>query len=177
MRLSSHSLESAKVARPAYDRKSTGIGIVHFGPGAFHRAHQAVFTDDAMVKSGGDWGICAVSLNSPRAADALSPQDGLYTLAIRDKRPDFRIIGAIKRVLFAKTNPQDVMDILCAASTKFVTLTVTEKGYALSGDGTLDMSNSMIKSDIETPQNPTSAMGYIVRQRLNAVHITLSHLQ
>ena len=86
MRLSGDTLGQVKagVATPDYDREGTDIGIVHFGPGAFWRAHQCVFTDDAIARSGGDWGISAVSLNSPRARDALAPQDGLYTLAIRD---------------------------------------------------------------------------------------------
>ena len=162
MQLSNATLEKAKTTAPGYDRDAMGIGIVHFGPGAFHRAHQAVFTEDAIEKSGGDWGICAVSLSSARAAKALTPQDGLYTLAIRDKIPEFRVIGAIKRVLFAKEERAIVMDVLCAPSTKFVTLTITEKGYALTGDGTLDVSNPMVKADIENPDAPVSAMGYIV---------------
>lgn len=162
MRLSSETLRHAKIAGPAYDRSAVKVGIVHFGPGAFHRAHQAFYTDEALAKSGGDWGICAVSLNSNRAFQALAPQDGLYTLAIRDKVPGFRLIGAIKRVLYARDERQEVMDTLCAPSTKFVTLTITEKGYALTSDGQFDKLNPMVKSDIQNPDAPISAMGYIV---------------
>lgn len=64
------------IVRPGYDRDAAGIGIVHIGPGAFHRAHQAVFTDMAMEKSGGDWGICGLSLNSRDTAKNLTAQDG-----------------------------------------------------------------------------------------------------
>jgi len=172
-RLSTATLNRANpsAARPSYDRDAAGIGIVHFGPGAFTRAHQAVFTDEAMARSGGDWGICAVSLNSARAKTALGPQDGLYTLAIRDVAPSFRIIGAIKEVLFASEDIDAIVDRLCAAQTRFVTLTITEKGYAVDGRGKLDLSNPMIQSDLAKPDAPVSAMGYIVlaaRKRLAA---------
>lgn len=172
-RLSAKTLEAAhpSVQRPAYDRDATGIGIVHFGPGAFTRAHQAVYTDDAMARSGGDWGICAVALNSARAKTALGPQDGLYTLAIRDLAPSFRLIGAIKEVLFAGEDKDAILDRLCAAQTRFVTLTITEKGYAVDASGRLDLSNPMIQSDLADPDAPVSAMGYIVlaaRKRLSA---------
>lgn len=50
---------AAAVSPAAYDVDNTGIGIVHIGPGAFHRAHQAVFTEDALAL-GGDWRICGV---------------------------------------------------------------------------------------------------------------------
>jgi len=81
-KLSNSTLSQANAFCPTYDREALGIGIVHLGPGAFHRAHQAVFTEGAIAKSGGNWGICAVSLNSSSVKDALAPQDGLYTLAI-----------------------------------------------------------------------------------------------
>jgi len=95
-RLSDNTLEILKpiAAKPDYDRSGLGIGIVHMGPGAFHRGHQAIYTEDAIKKSGGDWGICAVSLNSDTVAKALTPQDGLYTLAIKDKTPSYRIVRA-----------------------------------------------------------------------------------
>ena len=53
------------VRRPAYDRSAQRTGIVHFGIGAFHRAHQAVYTDDAMAAGDRDWAISGVSLRSP----------------------------------------------------------------------------------------------------------------
>ena len=164
MRLSGGTLSQVKsgVAKPDFDRDNTKVGIVHFGPGAFWRAHQCVYTDDAIALSGGDWGICAVSLNSPRARDALAPQDGLYTLAIRDVERSYRVIGAVKEALFAGEDHEAIVDRLCAPETKFVTLTITEKGYALDGNGKLDVSNPMIRSDLETPDQPSSAMGYIV---------------
>ena len=71
-------LQSAGALLPAYLRsgESPEIGIVHLGPGAFFRGHQAFYTDAAMAKAGGNWRICAVSMRSRDVAEALDPQDG-----------------------------------------------------------------------------------------------------
>jgi fructuronate reductase len=63
-----------EVKRPGYDRSRIDIGIVHFGPGAFHRVHQAWFVDKLLANDP-RWGICAVSLRSTDLRDALVPQD------------------------------------------------------------------------------------------------------
>ncbi len=91
MRLSLASLDDANsnVARPAYDPAKLAIGVVHFGPGAFHRAHQAAVFD-ALAARDPRWGICGVSLHSAGVRDALAPQDGLYTLAILDENDQLR---------------------------------------------------------------------------------------
>src|SRR5207302_2775623 len=89
------------VARPAYDPRGVGIGIVHLGIGAFHRAHQAIYTDHALAQQRGAWGICGVSLRSPDVRDRMTPQDGLYTAV--EKSPagvQRRIIGSVREVLF-----------------------------------------------------------------------------
>ena len=67
------------IARPVYDRARLPVGIVHLGLGAFHRAHQAVYTDDALAEASGPFGICGVSLRSAGVRDRLAPQEGLYT--------------------------------------------------------------------------------------------------
>src|SRR5258707_12220773 len=55
------------------------IGIVHLGIGNFHRAHEAVYTEEAMLAAGGDWAICGVTLQGDvTKRDALMAQDGLY---------------------------------------------------------------------------------------------------
>src|SRR3546814_15359362 len=73
----------ASVQAPGYDRSAQTAGIVHIGIGAFHRAHQAVYTDDAMAAGDRDWGIIGVSLRSGDVAAQLGPQDGLYTVSPR----------------------------------------------------------------------------------------------
>ncbi|MFT7009461.1 MAG: fructuronate reductase [Colwellia sp.] len=159
---------------PKYDRQNTEIGIVHLGPGAFHRAHQAVYTENAMNLSGGNWGICGVSLRSATARDILVEQDNLYTLAILDKKVSYQVIGAIKEVLVASEQSADVIARLSAATTKLVTLTITEKGYCLAFDGSLDLNHNDIKHDLENPTTPVSAIGFIVeslkKRKLNSVN-------
>ena len=103
--------------------------IVHLGIGAFHRAHQAVYTQDAMTPDDG-WRITGVSLRSPGVRDALAPQDCLYTVTERSNGTTAtRLITAIDTVLVAAENPDAVITALADADTHVVTLTVTEKGY------------------------------------------------
>ena len=149
------------VAQPAYDRDKVTVGVVHFGPGAFHRAHQAFYFDQ-LLATDPRWGICAVSLKSPGVRDALAPQDGLYTLAQLDAETTFRIVGSILEVLVAPEDPPAVFARLAAPMTRMVTLTVTEKGYCLTGDGKLDTTHPDIVHDLAHPREPISAVGYIV---------------
>nr|WP_149194588.1 mannitol dehydrogenase family protein [Luteimonas suaedae] len=148
------------VARPAYDRTKTRIGIVHIGAGAFHRAHQAVYVDDLLADDP-DWAICGVSLRSADVRDALRPQDGLYTLALLGGHPSLRVIGAIRELLCAREEPQAVLARLADPAVRLVTLTITEKGYCLSGDA-LDLAHPGIVHDLASPQRPASAIGYVV---------------
>jgi len=158
------------VALPAYDRDKVTVGVVHFGPGAFHRAHQAFYFDQLLAKDP-RWGICAVSLKSPGVRDALQPQDGLYTLAQLDAETTFRVLGSILEVLVAPEDPPSVFARLAAPTTRMVTLTVTEKGYCLTGDGKLDTAHPDIVHDLANPREPVSAVGYVVeglRRRFQA---------
>jgi len=103
------------VARPGYAIEQVGIGIVHLGIGAFHRAHQAIYTDDALAQRGGAWGICGVSLRSPGVRDRMTPQDGLYTSI--EKSPQGtrrRIVGSVREVLFQEEQRDDVWRRLTA---------------------------------------------------------------
>ena len=163
-----------EISVPQYDRENTEIGIVHLGPGAFHRAHQAFYTENAMNSSGGNWGICGVSLRSATARDVLAKQDNLYTLAILDKNISYQVIGAIKEVLVASEQTNDVITRMSAASTKLITLTITEKGYCLAADGSLDLNHSDIKHDLANPSAPVSAIGFIVEalklRKLNSIN-------
>jgi fructuronate reductase len=150
-----------EVRRPGYDRRAVDLGIVHFGPGAFHRAHQAWFVEK-LLASDPRWGICGVSLRSTDVRDALTPQDGLYTLAALDGSTSYQVIGALKRTLVAPEDPETVLEQLCAARTCVVTVTVTEKGYCLDADGNLDMAHADIRRDIRAPHAPASLIGYLV---------------
>ena len=100
------------IRRPAYDRRAVKTGIVHLGVGAFHRAHQAVYTDDVLALDP-RWGIVAASLRNPDTFDALAPQDGLYTLSVRSQAGEaLRIIGSIGRVIVAPRATDDLLDAM-----------------------------------------------------------------
>jgi fructuronate reductase len=115
-------------AKPEVDPRDLTVGIVHLGLGAFHRAHQAVYTERAMAASGeSQWGICGVSQRSRFVVDDLQPQDGLYTVLERAGSSDYRVRAPLRELLF----PLDpaLMRWIAAPSTHVVSLTVTEKGY------------------------------------------------
>jgi fructuronate reductase len=127
-----------EVALPGYDRAAQAIGIVHFGLGAFHRAHQAVYTDAAMAAGDRDWAIAGLSFRSATARAQLAPQDGLFTVTTRSDAGDAtRLVGAVKQALVVPEADEDVVALLAAPETRIVTLTVTEKGYGRSPDGSL----------------------------------------
>ncbi|AJA10765.1 mannitol dehydrogenase-like protein [Sphingopyxis fribergensis] len=140
MRLTAQTPLPPSVRAPGYDRSAQTAGIVHIGIGAFHRAHQAVYTDDAMAAGDAGWGIIGVSLRSGDVAAQLNPQDGLYTVATRSATgSELRMIGVVQRVLVASENPQAVIDAIAAPTTHIVSFTVTEKGYLRRADGSLDL--------------------------------------
>lgn len=140
MRLSAQTPLPASVQAPGYDRAVQAAGIVHIGIGAFHRAHQAVYTDDAMAAGDRGWGITGASLRSGDVAAQLNPQDGLYTVSTRSAAGnELRIIGAVQQVLVAPENPHAVIDAIAAPTTYIVSFTVTEKGYLRRADGSLDL--------------------------------------
>jgi fructuronate reductase len=151
----------ANVRRPDYDFQHVGVGIVHLGMGAFHRAHQAIFTEDAL-SGGGDWGILGVSLRHVAAPEALGAQDHLYTVETLASSMDYRVVAAIRASLCAPTHRGQLRDALASPQTHIVTLTVTEKGYCLGVDGALDFTRPEISRDLEFPNEPNSAIGWIV---------------
>ncbi len=156
------------VAVPSYDRAQCLTGIVHLGPGAFHRAHQAVFVDDVLARGDKQWAICGVSLHSSKVRDALAAQDNLYTLAILDESIQFRVIGSIRELLLATGQAATVIRRLASPASKIVTLTITEKGYCLTPSGDLNEEHPDIRHDLLNPQAPVSAIGFLVeglRQR------------
>ncbi len=129
----------AHIVRPAYDRDAQRCGIVHFGIGAFHRAHQAVYTDDAMSAGDRDWAITGISLRSPSVAAQMNPQDGLYTVTERSSAGHhMRLIGAVKQVIVARQASDAVVEALSSPATHIVSFTITEKGYCRRADGSLD---------------------------------------
>jgi len=152
-----------EIQRPAYDRRAVKTGIVHLGIGAFHRAHQAVYTDDVLGEDP-RWGIVAASLRSADTYDALHPQDGLYTLSVRSQAGEaLRIIGSISRVIVAPRAVDALLDVMTNPATRIVTLTVTEKGYCHDpATGALNEAHPDIVHDLAYRRTPRSAPGFII---------------
>ena len=155
----------AAVERPAII--PADIGIVHLGLGAFHRAHQAIYTDDALAAASGPWGIAGVSLKSRGVRDRLREQDGFYTAIEKSTEGTHRrIVGSLRASLFLADDRDAVMRHLVAPTTTIVTLTITEKGYCHDpATGALDLSHPDIAHDLSDDrrlrESPVSATGLI----------------
>ncbi|TIV69523.1 MAG: mannitol dehydrogenase family protein, partial [Mesorhizobium sp.] len=150
------------IAIPRYDRGAVRPGIVHLGVGAFHRAHQAAYVDACLADGEANWGIVGVSLRSPDTRDALSPQDGLYTLAVRDSAGEqLHVVGSILSLLVAPEDPGAVLAALTDPRIRIVTLTITEKAYLRAADGTLDRAHPDIVHDLANPASPKTAHGFL----------------
>ncbi|MEO8749290.1 MAG: mannitol dehydrogenase family protein [Allobranchiibius sp.] len=126
------------------------IGIVHLGICAFHRAHQALMTQDAAVSTGDTrWGICGVTQRSRTVVDQLRPQDGLYTVLERGRsHSSARIVAQVSDVLFAAQEGDRLLHRLAHPATHIVTMTVTEKGYPTGQRGGLDRSDDAVAHDL-----------------------------
>ncbi len=162
---------------PSYDRSTVSTGIVHFGVGGFHRAHQAMYLDGLMNAGHAlDFGITGVGLlpGDRRMHEVLHAQDCLYTLVVKD--PDGtmhpRVIGSIVDYLFAPDDPEALLTLLADPATRIVSLTITEGGYLVNqSTGEFDAADASIQSDLEEGAVPATAFGYIteaLRRRRDA---------
>lgn len=153
---------------PPYDRSGIEVGIVHFGVGGFHRAHQALAVDDLLRRGEARaWGICGVGLLPGDAAmrDALRAQDGLYTLVTKhpDGTLDARVIGSLVEYLFAPDDPEAVLERLADPATRIVSLTITEGGYNFDQvTGEFDATAPAVVADARPGAVPTTVFGYVV---------------
>jgi mannitol 2-dehydrogenase len=152
---------------PAYDRDLVTPGVVHFGVGGFHRAHQAMYHDRLMNEGTAlDWGICGVGVMPADRAmqQALDAQDGLYTLVLKhsDGTYEPRVIGSIVEYLFAPDDPEAVIGKMAAESTRIVSLTVTEGGYNINdATGEFELANPDVIHDLEPHAVPRTTFGLI----------------
>ncbi|MBX2881500.1 MAG: mannitol dehydrogenase family protein [Granulosicoccus sp.] len=156
------------VQQPDYPINSYGVGIVHFGLGAFHKAHQAFYTDAALAQSGGDWKIVSVSLRSAEIPRQLNEQRGLFTLITRSNdSTTARVVGSIDHALSGAENSREILELLVSPSIRIVTSTITEKGYGIDpASGEVDLSNPVIVNDLDQQADPQGFIGFIVRALL-----------
>jgi fructuronate reductase len=138
----------------------SGVGIVHLGIGAFHRAHQAIYTEEA----GDGWGICGVSQRSADVVDRLAPQDGLYSVLVRAPgEVTASVVGCVRELLFAGADPAAVTARIADPSVRVVSLTVTEKGYRHDpATGRLRLTDPEIALDL-AGRPPHTVIGQLAR--------------
>ncbi len=167
-----------QVARPTYARDQLRPAIVHFGVGGFHRAHMALYLDDVLERGiSSDWPEQGIGLlpGDRRMADALIPQDCLYTVVERSAEQDVaRVIGSLAGYTFAPDNPENVLQMLADPAIRIVSLTITEGGYLVDDKtGIFDASNPAIQQDVDR-NSPKTVFGYIVAglERRRAAGVT-----
>ncbi len=169
MKLNSHTLADfiEDVEVPTYDRSEVTAGIVHFGVGGFHRAHQAMYVDRLLQQGeASEWGICGVGVlpGDRKMRDVMEAQNCLYTLALKhsDGAWDTRVIGSIVEYLFAPENADAVIEKMAAESTRIVSLTITEGGYNFSATTSeFDTENPAIATDLEPGATPSTTFGLV----------------
>ena len=168
-RLSSARLADVPLAirRPAYNREDLRIGMAHLGVGAFHRCHQAIFTDDMLEARMAPLGVAGINIRPPRLTDSLGAQDGLYTATLRQgDRAETRVIGSIRRVIDVETATalDDAVAAIAAPEIDVVTMTLTEKGYChVPATGRLDETNADMQADATDDAVPRTALGLLAR--------------
>ncbi|HEX8487072.1 MAG TPA: mannitol dehydrogenase family protein [Propionibacteriaceae bacterium] len=122
------------------------IRMVHIGVGNFHRAHQAWYT--AHAPDAAEWGYASFTGTSSRVADALVPQDGLYTLIVRSNEGDsFETVGSLSAV-HAASEHEAYLGYLAQPAVSVVTATVTEAGYLRGPDGHLNADDEVLAEDL-----------------------------
>ena len=158
---------AGRVGVPSYDRTGLTAGIVHFGVGGFHRAHQAMVVDRLLAEGKArDFAICGVGVLPQDAAmrDVMAAQDGLYTLELKhpDGSREARVIGSIVEYLFGPDDPDAVVERMAAPEVRIVSLTVTEGGYNFDQvTGEFQAENAAVHHDVADPSNPSTTFGYV----------------
>lgn len=169
---------------PTYDRSAVSVGIVHFGVGGFHRAHQAAYVD-ALLNRGKamDWGICGVGVmpSDEAMARALTPQQCRYTLVSKhpDGKLEPRVIGSIVDYLYAPDDPERVLETMTREQTRIVSLTITEGGYNFNQTTHEFIAEDPgVVADLRPGATPSTVFGYVVealdrRRRLGIAPFTV----
>lgn len=168
IRLSIDALErlGEKLGVPAYRQSDLSAGILHFGIGNFHRAHQAVYLDD-LFNAGRDldWGIVGAGVlpSDAEMREKLAAQDWLTTVVEQDEgNTEARVISSMVGYLPAG-NGAAIMNALADPAIRVVSLTITEGGYFIDpASGRFDPKHPAIAADAKDIDNATTVFGLIV---------------
>jgi len=150
-----------RVTAPRVDPGATSIGIVHFGIGAFHRSHQAVFTEDAAAATGETgWGILGVTGRTDAVVQQLRPQDCLYGVLDRGATATtLRLIASVRDVAWPGRDSERVAETLASPTTHIATLTITEKGYLRAPGGAIDLDLPAVQHDLAVIERELAGEG------------------
>jgi fructuronate reductase len=171
--------------RPRVDRADLEPRVLHLGLGAFHRAHQAVYTENAVAAGDDPWGIVDVEPLAAGAVDAMRAQDCLYS--VTDRRPDglrTRVVGSVVDALLMGRDDARIGALLVSERVPVVTLTVTEKGYHRRADTDgLDLTAEPVVADLAATSAGVGAgfrtvvgrvaAGLVARSRANGAPISI----
>ncbi|WIM93945.1 mannitol dehydrogenase family protein [Actinoplanes oblitus] len=156
----------APECRPAVRPGDVRPGILHLGLGAFHRAHQAVYTEAAVAASGGDWGIVGVAPRSREIVDKLRAQDRLYSVLTVGGGPDHaRAVGIMAGLGHVAGDPYGILAAITDPAIRIVSLTVTEKAYRLGPDGKLLLDDAL-RAELTGASPPVSVPALLARALL-----------
>ncbi|WP_299842180.1 mannitol dehydrogenase family protein [uncultured Paracoccus sp.] len=164
--LSDATLSQLDCAVPAYDRQSLSGGMLHFGVGNFHRAHQAVYLDRLMNTGLGlDFAIIGAGVmpGDQRMRDTLAGQDNLYTVVEQSAETSQpRVIGPMIDYI-APGNSAQVIAQLADPAIRIASLTITEGGYFIDANtGHFDPTHPAIAADGANPDAPKTVFGLLV---------------
>ncbi|MBX2870025.1 MAG: mannitol dehydrogenase family protein [Acidiferrobacterales bacterium] len=151
----------------SYQREACKVGVVHLGYGAFHRTHQAVYFDDYMEQTGDlNWGIAAVNLRASEvesfAKSSLATEGYLIKTTTHDGSRNMRLVRSHLDFIDWSVNPVSAEQLVADPDVQIITVTVTESGYYLTGDGNLDTSCAEISAEIQGGE-VTSVYGYLAK--------------
>lgn len=152
------------VETPDYDREALTPAVVHLSVGGFGRAHQLVYFDDLAQTGEDGWGVVGVGMRSPEMGMVLSDQDSLYTVVEHGPAGGkARVIGSMIDYLYYPDQPREVLEILCAPSTRLVTMTVTGEGYRPARSDDPDLRAH--RSGAGAPQSPAGVIVHALHSR------------
>ncbi|WP_037077448.1 mannitol dehydrogenase family protein [Neorhizobium vignae] len=156
---------AATAAVPAYDPKSLTAGILHFGVGNFHRAHQAIYLDDLFnTGKAHDWAIIGAGVMPSDGAmrDKLKAQDFLTTVVEQDNNRTAARVTAPMIDIIAPGDVATVIETLADPNIRIVSMTITEGGYFIDASGAFNPAHPAIAEDGKNPANPKTVFGLIL---------------
>ncbi|MHC9236490.1 mannitol dehydrogenase family protein [Pseudooceanicola sp. 502str34] len=164
------------VARPGYAREDLTAGILHFGVGNFHRAHQAVYLDRLFTQGEGrDFAIVGAGVmpGDAKAREILKAQDYLTTVVEQEATlSTARVTGAMIDYI-APGDIDRLTATMADPAIRIVSLTITEGGYFLDSDDNFDPTHPAIVADAAAPDAPKTVFGLLLkglRARRDAGH-------